>query len=81
MNSIPSLVYAQIDEQAAQPGESPQPDNVVRPDLTVRPSDEEAMRRRGQLTSPKTRVTINQPRIQNRIGLAPPTRNLAQPWL
>jgi hypothetical protein len=32
VSSIPSLVYAQTDEESAQPSEQPQTDNAVQPD-------------------------------------------------
>jgi hypothetical protein len=32
VNSIPSLVYAQTDEESAQPSEQPQTDNAAEPD-------------------------------------------------
>jgi hypothetical protein len=53
VNSIPSLVYAQIDEQNAQPGESPQPDNAAQPDLTVTPGDEESNETPGATDEPE----------------------------
>ena len=53
VNSIPSLVYAQIDEQVAQPGESPQPDNAAQPDLTVTPGDQEGRETPGATDEPE----------------------------
>ena len=39
MNSLPSLVYAQSGEEAAQPSESPQTDNAAQPDQTATPGE------------------------------------------
>jgi len=39
MNSLPSLVYAQTDQEAAQPSESPQTDNAAQPDQTATPGE------------------------------------------
>jgi hypothetical protein len=39
LNSIPSLVYAQTDEEAAQPSEQPQTDNAAQPDQTATPGE------------------------------------------
>ena len=41
-NFIPSVVYAQTDEEAAQPSESPETNNAAQPDQTATP-DESAM--------------------------------------
>ena len=38
MNSVPSLVYAQTDEESAQP-EAPQTDNAAQPDETATPDE------------------------------------------
>jgi cytoskeletal protein RodZ len=40
MNSLPSLVYAQTDEEAAQPSEAPQTDNAEQPDQTATPDEQ-----------------------------------------
>ena len=38
LNSVPSLVYAQADEEAAQPSERPQADNAAQPDQAATPA-------------------------------------------
>ena len=38
LNSVPSLVYSQADEEAAQPSERPQTDNAAQPDQTATPA-------------------------------------------
>jgi hypothetical protein len=72
LNSVPSLVYAQADEEAAQPSERPQTDNAAQPDQTATPAHplnrtSKAMTPRTRLTSPKTKLTINHPRIKDRL--------------
>jgi HD-like signal output (HDOD) protein len=37
LNSVPSLVYAQTDEEAAQPSEQPQTDNTAQHDQAATP--------------------------------------------
>ena len=39
LNCIPSLVYAQTDEEAAQPSEPPQTDNTAQPDQAATPDE------------------------------------------
>jgi hypothetical protein len=39
VNSIPSPVYAQTDEESAQPSEQPQTDNAAQPDQAATPGE------------------------------------------
>jgi hypothetical protein len=39
LTCIPSLVYAQTDEEAVQPSEPPQTDNAAQPDETATPDE------------------------------------------
>jgi len=59
-NSVPSLVYAQADEEAAQPSERPQTDNAAQPDQTATPAQSAKQDEQGDDTQDATDEPENQ---------------------
>jgi hypothetical protein len=69
MNFIPSLVYAQTDEEAAQPSEQSQTDNVAQPGETATPNEstgpeEQGDETRGEATEPENQSDDQSPQDQ-----------------
>ena len=60
LNSIPSLVYAQTDEQAAQPSEQPQTDNAAQHDQAATPGQSAKQDEQGDDTQDATDEPENQ---------------------
>ena len=60
LNSVPSLVYAQADEEAAQPSERPQTDNAAQPDQTATPAQSAKQDDQGNDTQAATDEPENQ---------------------
>jgi hypothetical protein len=50
LNSIPSLVYAQTDEESAQPSKAPQTDNAAQPDQNATPEESATPDEQGEST-------------------------------
>ena len=50
LNFVPSLVYAQADQEAAQPGERPQSDNAAQPDQAATPDQSATKDEQGDAT-------------------------------
>jgi hypothetical protein len=60
LNSIPSLVYAQTDVEAAQPGEQPQTDNAAHHDQAAMPGQSAKQDEQGDDTQDATDEPENQ---------------------
>jgi len=54
LNSVPSLVYAQTDEEAAQPSEQPQTDNAAQHDQAATPGQSAKQNEQGDDTQDAT---------------------------
>jgi hypothetical protein len=60
LNSVPSLVYAQTDEEAAQPSEQPQTDNTAQHDQAATPGQSAKQDEQGDDTQDATDEPENQ---------------------
>jgi hypothetical protein len=60
LNSVPSLLYAQTDEELAQPGEQPQTDNAAQHDQAATPGQSAKQDEQGDDTQDATDEPENQ---------------------
>jgi len=60
LNSVPSLLYAQTDEELAQPSEQPQTDNAAQHDQAATPGQSAKQNEQGDDTQDATDEPENQ---------------------